>query len=166
MFLNLYSNIQFDIEENIQESTSLNTKKDKKVKKEKPLTSLEKARLSNIENKTKEAINSFISSLKIINHMPFKNNKCIESFFTIVNWAIYLYDNKKINIDSSYYFNCAISLYRAIDDSKSFLTSIMISESYDLLTKIENLIKIKEGKSIYTFLSNNSKLIFNRDYDL
>jgi hypothetical protein len=97
--------------------------------------------------------------------MPFKNNKCIESFFTIVNWAIYLYDNKKINIDSSYYFNCAISLYRAIDDSKSFLTSIMISESYDLLTKIENLIKIKEGKSIYTFLSNNSKLILESYWD-
>ena len=165
-FLNVYKlKFKFTLEENIQESTSLNTKKDKKVKKEKPLTSLEKARLSNIENKTKEAINAFISSLKITNYMPFKNNKCIESFFTIVNWAIYLYDNKKINIDSSYYFNCAISLYRAIDDSKSFLTTIMISESYDLLTKIENLIKIKEGKSIYTFLSNNSKLILESYWD-
>ena len=168
-----FKKFKFTLEENNQQNDSLNNKKDKKVKKEKPLTSKEKLILNNIENKTKEAISAFISSLKIINYMPFKNNKSIESFFSVVYWAIHLYENRRLNIDSNYYFNCAISLYRAIDDSKSFLTSNMISESYDLLSKIESFIKVKEGKStngemtdlMYTFISNNSKLILESYWD-
>ena len=94
-------------------------KKDSKVKK---LNSKELLKLSISQKKIKEQMDDFIQTLKINQSMmPIKTNGCIKSFFSIVYWAIALLNNKKTDINTSIYLNCAISLYKSFNDFENIL---------------------------------------------
>lgn len=138
------------------------------LKNTKKLTSKERTLLQVKEGNAKKEMESFISSLVINNNMPCKRNDNIESFFSIVFWGIYLYTNKKMKIDTSIYFNCSISLYRSIIDSSKYLNELIISEAYNLLKLIEEIIKTRESKkdSLNIFISNNSKFILESFWDI
>ena len=140
-------------------------KDDKKAKK---LTSKEKTLMQVKESNTKKEMEKFISTLQLNEHnMPIKNINNIESYFSIVYWNINLLKNKKKNIDMSIYLNAAISLYRAINDSKIFLTIEIIDETYKLLDKVENYIieKISKTQSLYDFLLNESVYLLESYWD-
>ena len=134
-------------------STSSGKGKVKKPTKAELIISQNKEK-KNIENMTK-----FSKTLVINKHNPLENKNYIESFFSIIYWAIYLLSNKKDEIPLEIFFDCAISLYRAIEDSRIFLTSEMINESYELLNTLETIIRENPVSSGFSTLLDNSGII-------
>ena len=139
-----------------------NTKNKKKVEKKKADLIIEK----NKENDKKKKLNDFVNSLGITKeNMPICNTKYIESFFSVIIWALALkYQYKKnqkdlysnIKIDISIFINCITSLYRAIKDSEHFLPEIIVKESFSLLKDMETIFStMKSELSIYEILDNN-----------
>lgn len=118
------------------------------------------------EANIKKEIDTFLSSLDIRNNYPTLMKKSIESFLNILNWAVYLLSNKKKTIDLSIYFDCAISLYRAIEDS-SFLTEELVRESLDVLGEIEEIISSRKPtqSAMFEFISNNQIFISESFWD-
>lgn len=114
----------------------------------------------------KKEIDIFLSSLDIRNNYPTLMKKSVESFLNILNWACYLLTNKKKTIDLSIYLDCAISLYRAIEDS-SFLTEDLIRESLDVLCKIQEVITLRKPtqSAMLEFISNNKIFILDSFWD-
>lgn len=159
----------FTIENNEIESINSSIKKDKKqnkhgVKKENNKKDLMLKKIA--EENIKKDMKHFIDSL-IINendNMPLNNKKNIESFFIILNWGIYLQNNKKV-FDIKTYLNCAISLFRAIEDS-SFLNNILRNESMIIVNKLEEIIYSKINNNIYKVLMDNLILIIDSQWDL
>ena len=155
--------------QNIEEEKGKKNKK--KIEKKKADLIIEK----NKENDKKKKLNDFVNSLAISKeNMPISNTKYIESFFSNIIWALNLkyqfkkiqkdlYSNKKIDI--SIYINCCTSLYRAIEDSKEFLTEINIEESLDLLKAIEIIISSIRSQSIYEILDDNLLVIIDSYWD-
>jgi hypothetical protein len=146
----------------IKTEVNVNGKKEK-VKK---LSSKEKTLLEIKENNIKKNIDIFLTNLVISNNVPISSKCQITSFFLMVYWAIFIYRNKKKDIDLSIYLDCSISLYRAIQDSEYFLTEEIKSESLQLLEKIEKIIKSsKEGPELFKFIKSNLKLISDSYWD-
>ena len=119
----------------------------------------------NKEKKNLEAMAKFSKTLVINRHNPLENKNYIESFFSIVYWAIYLLSNKKDEIPLEIFFDCAISLYRAIEDSRIFLTSEMINESCELLNTLEKNIRENPVSSGFSTLLDNSGIILESHWD-
>lgn len=114
----------------------------------------------------KTKMENFIATLVINNNSPIKNKTYIESFFSIVFWAINLEYNKKKTIDISFYLDCGISLFKSINDSKVFLTEEMVSKSYELLESIEAIIRTKQGKNtLFNIISRNLLLLLESTWD-
>ena len=152
---NVLTNQNDDVSNNSDKKNKKNKKSDTK-----PLNSKEKALLAIKEKKTLESMKTFVESLVINNHMPIKSSKGIESFFTIVFWAIYLDNSQRIKIDSSIYLDCAKSLFNAIKDYTIFLPEIIILESEQLLRSIQSIIINREDKShnnYFSFLKKNAQ---------
>jgi hypothetical protein len=162
---------KFTIEEKKVESENIKNKKNKKIEKKKAELIVEK----NKENDKKKKLNDFLNTLGITKeNMPICNKKYIESFFSIIIWALHLknqykkyqkntFSNKIIDI--SIYINCCISLYRAIKDSDSFLTNIIKNESYEILNDLENIAMKYSNLTIYDILNDNSLLIIKSYWD-
>jgi hypothetical protein len=141
---------------------SIKVEETKKSKgKEKKLTSKEITLKKIKDDNIKKGMNSCIGSLIITNHYPSVLKNPVEAFFNIIYWSLYLLSNKKANIDSSYYFDCSISLYKAIEDSKKFLDDNIIDESYILLKKIEEIIYASKKDKLLNFYLNNLKFILD-----
>ena len=150
-----------------------NKKNKKKVEKKKADLIIEK----NKENDKKKKINDFVNSLTISKeNMPAFNSKFIESFFSIVNWALHLrYQYKKFQkdsftnkcIDISIYIDCATSLFRALKAHENILTEIIIGETFNLLIELENIIYLlnKSVKSMYDILNDNLLIIVESFWD-
>jgi len=154
-------------------------KEDAKIKKNKKKIEKKKADLiieKNKENDKKKKLNDFVNTLGVTKEdMPIYNIKNIESFFSIIIWALNLkyqykkyqkepYSSKKIDI--SIYINCANSLFRAIKDSEYFLTEIIVNESFSLLTNIENIISsMRNVNSLYDILNDNLLVIIESYWD-
>lgn len=119
----------------------------------------------NKEKKNVEVMNKFSKTLVINKHVPLENKNYIESFFSIIYWAIYLISNKKDDIPLEILFDCAISLYRSIEDSRIFLTSEMINESYELLNNLETIIRKNPVSSGFSTLLENSGIILESQWD-
>jgi hypothetical protein len=119
----------------------------------------------NKEKKNLETMTKFSKTLVINRHYPLENKNYIESFFSIIYWAIYLLSNKKDEIPLDIFFDCAISLYRAIEDSRIFLTSEMINESYELLNTLEIIIRENPVSSGFSILLDNSGIILESHWD-
>ena len=135
-------------------------------KSKKKLTSKDKTILEIKEANMKKNIEMFIENLVISNNIPVSSKDPITSFFLMVYWALFLYRNKKTDIDLAIYLDCSISLFRAIKDSEHFLSDVIITESYELLEKIEKIIKkIKTGPDLFNFIKNNLKLISDSFWD-
>lgn len=118
------------------------------------------------ENLQKD-IKSFIDTLIInTNHYPVQNKKNIESFFIILNWAIYLIVNKKKNIDMNIKINCAISLYRAIEESKDIFIGDFMNEITIILNELEKTIISKDIFDYLDVISNNLLLIIDSFWDI
>jgi hypothetical protein len=118
------------------------------------------------DDKNKDEINKLLNSFKINNHLPLLIKKPIESFLNVLYWAIYLLSNKKTTIDLSIYLDCSISLYRAIQDSLSFLPESLVSESYEILNELEEFLYTKvNGTQLFPFISRNLKLILDSTWD-
>lgn len=134
-----------------------------KKTKEKKLSSKELIIKNNIENGIKKDMKAFIEKLVITNNMPTINKKENESYFTILYWAIYLIHNKKKEIDISYYLDCAISLYRANNES----SDILIEQTNELLNTLEDIIRTKSNdpKFLFKIISNNMLLIMDSLWD-
>ena len=141
-----FSSIPEEIPANIEKS------KQKKNSKKKGLTA-EEIRGKKAETDLLKSMTDFKNTLKIVNNMPIQNKKFIESFFTIVYWVFYLITKAK-DVHNEIYFNACISLYRALNDSKSFLTNEMINETEALLAEIEKLYfsKIPVSRKFDSFL--------------
>ena len=118
------------------------------------------------DDKNKDEINKLLNSFKITNHLPLLIKKPIESFFNILYWSIYLLSNKKNSIDISIYLDCAISLYRAIQDSLYFLPESLVNESYEILSELEEFFYTKVNETqLFPFISKNLKLILDSTWD-
>ena len=158
----------FEILENPESDIDIKekSKSSKKGKKVKELSSAEKIRLKNFEDKQIEKIKIFLNSLNIINHLPCSTKNPTESFFNIIYWTLYLIKNKSKEIDNAIFLDCAISLYRAIEDSKYFLYDSMIIKSEELLNELENSIKSKISlNNIFKMISDENKIISNCYWD-
>jgi hypothetical protein len=118
------------------------------------------------ETKYKEDIDKLLKSLKFNNNHPFLIKKPIESFLIILVWAIYLIANKKNSIDISIYFDCVVSLYRAIKDSLFFLPESLINESNEILNELESVFYTKVNEAqLFTFISRNLNIILDSSWD-
>lgn len=130
----------------------------------KKLTSKEKTLLQIKEANTKKEMEQFILTLKLNNeHMPCKPNNSFEAFFVIIYWTISLIENKRLKINESVYFNCSISLYKAINDS-NYLTEDIKNESINLLKIIQGIITDKNS-DINAVIHNNSKFLLECYWD-
>ena len=118
------------------------------------------------EDDRKKDIDDFLLNLNITNHIPSINKNPIIAYFNIIYWTVYLIHNKKKDIDLSIYFNCAISLYKAIEDSKFFLTEDIINESNVLLGQIEEFIRTKiSDLQKFEFIKKNQNLLLESFWD-
>jgi energy-coupling factor transporter ATP-binding protein EcfA2 len=118
------------------------------------------------EERCGDEINNLLNSFQIQNNVPYLIKKPIESFFNVLNWAIYLLSKKKYNIDLLIYFDCAISLYRAINDSLLFLPPSFINESYEVLNELEEFFYSKiNGTHFFNFISKNMQFILDSMWD-
>jgi hypothetical protein len=144
--------------------SSVKTEVNGKKEKVKKLTSKEKILLEIKENNIKKNIDIFLSNMVITNNVPISSKCHITSFFLMIYWALFLYKNK--DIDLSIYLDCSISLYRAINDSEYFLTEEIKTESFQLLEKIQLMIKrSKEGPELFKFIKSNLILISDSYWD-
>lgn len=118
------------------------------------------------EDDRKKDIDDFLLNLNITNHISSINKNPIIAYFNIIYWTVYLIHNKKKDIDLSIYFNCAISLYKAIEDSKFFLTEDIINESNVLLGQIEEFIRTKiSDLQKFEFIKKNQNLLLESFWD-
>lgn len=118
------------------------------------------------EDDRKKDIEDFLLNLNITNHIPSINKNPIIIYFNVIYWTIYLIHNKKKDIDLSIYFNCAISLYKAIEDSKFFLIEDIINESTMLLGQIEEFIRSKiNDLEKFEFIKKNQNLLLESFWD-
>ena len=103
---------------------------------------------------TRKLINLFIEQLIIINNIPgsldVKNP--VESFLNVIYWAIFLLGKKDTDINLSFFLNCSISLYRAIQDLRPILHIDIINDSTLILDKLEKVIYSKNKNIILTNL--------------
>lgn len=147
------------------EDKNLKNKKDtKKIKKQEP-TKKEAMLIKIKEDAIKKNMKDFIDTLVITNNTPTLNKKYIESFFVILYWSIYLI-NSKNSIDTQFYLNNAISLYRAINES-DFLFEKFKLECLDILNKIQNIIlsKNRDLNLFLNLLNDNLGLIIDSFWD-
>ena len=151
--------------ENENSKSNLNSKKSKE--KEKKLSNKELIIKNNIESGIKKDMKSFIEKLVITNNMPLINKKETESYFSILFWAIYLINNKKKEIDISYYLDCTISLYRANNESTDILTEEILEQTNEILNTLEEIIQSKSNdpKFLFKVISNNMLLIIDSLWD-
>ena len=119
----------------------------------------------NKEDTIKRDTDNFLKLLTIKNHMPNSMKNRIEAFLNIIYWSLYLLLNKKNNINLSFYLDCSISLYRAIDDSRVFLSEHIIDESIVLLNNLERLIYDTNHRSLFDFISTNLTFISDSFWD-
>jgi len=117
------------------------------------------------EDNIKRDIDNFLKLLAINNHMPNSLKNKIEAFLNIIYWALYLLLNKKSNINLSFYLDCSISLYRAINDSRVFLSEHIIDESIALLNNLERFIYDINIGSLFNFISTNLTFISDSFWD-
>ena len=158
----------------VEDDQKNKNKKNKKVEKKKTSELIiEKQIAEKKEKDLQDFSNSLSINLKNPN-MPVKNNKYIESFFSVVFWAIYLkYMDKKHKkepstykkIEINYYLNCATSLNRAIEDSKNFLNEININEAYALLNSLEEIIRKNINTNLYENILDNLSVIIDSYWD-
>ena len=150
----------FDINEELIKSSGKESKKVKKLSKK------EEILLQKFEKDQNEEIKKFLKSLIITNHYPSSRKNPKESFFNIIYWTLYLCKNKTHEIDNSIFLDCSISLYRAIEDSKYFLTESIIAKSEQLLADLENIIKNKTTlNNIFKIISEQNNIISNSYWD-
>lgn len=159
IYLDAFNN--FLKQQKIKFSFNLPNLQQNNTRKEKKLTSKEITLKKIKEENMKKGMNSFISSLIITNHYPSILKNPVEAFFNIIYWTLYLLANKKANIDLSYFFDCSISLYKAIDDSKKFLDENIINESLLLLAKLEEIIYVSKKDKLLSFYLGNIKFILD-----
>ena len=154
------------IEQKIETSEIITSKKGKKEK-EKKLSKKELIIQENKDEIRKKDINNFLSSLTISNHLPYTNKDPLTAFFNIINWSLYLITNKKKDIDLLIYLNCALSLYKSINDSAYFLNPIIIQETNIILNNIEEIInkKFKNTEDKCIFLLKNQPLLLECFWD-
>jgi hypothetical protein len=149
--------------------TNKKDKNDKKYKKEKvkELSSKDKLLLKIKEEHLKKDMNSFVENLIINENYPIQCKKDIDSYFIILNWSVYLVQNKKREINVNIYLNNAISLYRAINECEIFLYESLKKESIEILNDIESIIYSKNfnSKNIFNILNNNLLLIIDCFWD-
>ncbi len=119
----------------------------------------------NKEKKNIEIMKQFSKTFIVTKYIILDNKNYIESFFSIVYWAIYLINNKDNDVPLEILLDCAISLYRAIQDSTNFLTPIMVNESNELLNTLEKIIKDKSVSSGFSTLLENSGIILESHWD-
>ena len=117
------------------------------------------------EDNIKRDIDNFLKLLAINNHMPNSLKNRIEAFLNIIYWTLYLLLNKKSNINLSFYLDCSISLYRAINDSRVFLSEHIIDESIALLNNLESIIYDSNHRTLFSFISTNLTFISDSFWD-
>jgi hypothetical protein len=117
------------------------------------------------EDNIKRDIDNFLKLLAINNHMPNSLKNRVEAFLNIIYWALYLISNKKSSINLSFYLDCSISLYRAINDSRVFLSEHIIDESISLLSNLERFIYDTNIGSLFNFISTNLTFISDSFWD-
>jgi hypothetical protein len=140
---------------------------DKSKNKQKKLTSKELILQKIKDENEKKDIDKFIKSIKLNNYFPISNKNEKEAFILIIYWTIILIKNKKDKtIDISIYMNCAISLYRCINDSTSFLSEDIFNKSNELLIELEKIIDKKYNKSTHDLISTNVNLISKSFWDV
>lgn len=118
--------------------------------------------------KFKKIREEFIESLIVDIHFMIKDNKNeFECFFSIVYWVIYLERimEKNNNISMNILIDASISFYRAIEDSRYFLSDIMIDESYTLLNRFERKVIEKVNDQLYNLLLINPGIILESHWD-
>jgi hypothetical protein len=155
---NKYKFVFTEVEELVKKD-----KKDKKHDKNKK----DLIRESIKKDSMKKDIKSFIDGLVINNHYPYTNKDQLQSFFNIIYWSLYLISNKKKDLDLSIYLNCAISLFKCINDSQYFLSSTLIDESNSILDQMEEIInkKFKTYDDKITFLMKYQGLLLESFWD-
>lgn len=160
-------------DKDINDGAKVDIKDDKKSKKHnkhgvKQEMNKKDMMLKNIaEENLKKDMKSFIDSLIITEeHTPINNRKHIESFFTILNWSIYIL-NSKLSIDTRLYLNCAISLYRAITEC-DFITEHVKSIVIEIIIKLEDVINKRclNKEYIYKLLIDNILTITDSYWDI
>ena len=141
---------------------------DKSKNKQKKLTSKELILKKIKDENEKKDIDKFIKSIRLTNYVPISNRNEKEAFLIIIYWTNVLIKNKKDEkIDISIYINCAISLYRCINDSTSFLSEDIFNKSNDLLIDLEKIIdKKNNNKSIRDLILTNTNLISKSFWDV
>ena len=160
---NKYKFVFTEIDTDIKKDMKKDKKNDKKHDKNKK----DLIRESIKQDSIKKDIKSFIDALLINNHYPYTHKDQLQSFFNIIFWSIYLITNKKKELDLSIYFNCALSLFKCINDSQYFLSSTLIDESNSILDKIEEIInkKFKTCDDKITFLMKYQGLLLESFWD-
>ena len=103
---------------------------------------------------TRKLITLFIEQLVITNNIPCSLDikKPIESFLCVVYWAIFLLAKRDTDINLSFFLNCSISLFRAIEDLRPILHIDIINDSTLILDKLEKVIYSKNKNIILTNL--------------
>jgi hypothetical protein len=163
---NKYKFVFTEVEELKKDNKDNKDKKDKKDKKQ-DKNKKDLIRMSIKQDSIKKDIKNFIDALIINNHYPYTNKDQLQSFFNIIYWSLYLISNKKKDLDLSIYLNCALSLFKCINDSQYFLTSIIIDESNNILNQIEEIInkKFKTSDDKIAFLMKYQGLLLESFWD-
>lgn len=144
--------------------TDLKISSDKGKKVKKP-TKAELIISQNKEKKNIEVMKQFSKTFVISKYRILENKNYIESFFSIIYWAIYLISYSKDEIPLEILLDCAISLHRAIEDSSNFLTHEMINESIELLDNLEKIIRTNSVSLCFSTLLDNSGIILESHWD-
>jgi len=155
----------------ITDSTDIDNKTNKTNKKsdkkqEKKLSKKEIILLTKKEESTRNEIGAFLDNLVITNHMPLMSRQSIIAFFSILHWNIYLISNKKKDISLDIYLNASISLYRAINDCSTILSTELVEQFNNVLLEIEQIISSKKsGVDFFNFMKANMKIIAESYWD-
>jgi hypothetical protein len=149
-------------------------KKDNKSGKEKKLSKAELIIQENKEKKLKAEINAFLETLDTPSCIPIAKKNPKESLLNIIYWALNLIHKKSIsdgqvnstNLDINQYIDCAISLYRSIEDSKFFLEPKLVTISQNIVSQLQDKIFLKKSiKSVCDIIITSSELISNCFWD-
>ena len=154
------------------ESTNKLDKSDKKSNKKSGGKSKEPSKkeqlLLNIKKENeKKNIAIFIDSISVDNNViiSFRSN-IIESYYTIIYWAIFLLKNIDKNINISYYINCARSLYKTLNNCTDILPEIMKEKTNYYIEKIEKFIYSKlNQENLFITLVKDPKLLLESLWD-
>lgn len=158
------TNIFKEYKELIEEE---NKKMKKEKKKEKKLSKKEQMKIDLQNEKIIEDMNKFFNNLSINEkHYPLKKNKLHESFLNIIYWLAYLLKNKKdLSISIEVYFDCAISLFRALKVCNSMINSNVIEIIKEKLKELNKIIKKKKEDDVSCLFKNYFYLIDNSFWD-